>query len=85
MGKVLVRNAKDCFLPPATSLLKPLLELRHNQALTVFWSVTLKPIIFVHDGMNSVADYNSLRVGVGCRMYGWILDVPRQISRWDNF
>ena len=27
--------------------------------------------IFVHDGMNSVADYNLLRVGVGCHMsYG---------------
>ena len=38
----------------------------------------LKPIshlhiaVFVHDGINSVADYNSLRVGVGCRMDGWM-------------
>ena len=42
--------------------------------------------IFVHDVINSVADYNSLRVGVGwmsggCRMYV----VPVQISRLDNF
>ena len=30
---------------------------------------------FVHDGINSVADYNSLRVGVGCMdvcMDGWM-------------
>ena len=34
---------------------------------------TESAVIFVHDGINSVADYNSLRVGVGwmsdgCRM-----------------
>ena len=30
---------------------------------------------FVHDGINSVADYNSLRVGVGCRMDVCRMDV----------
>ena len=28
--------------------------------------------LFVHDGMNSVADYNSLRVGVGCVYVVWM-------------
>ena len=37
--------------------------------------------VFVHDGINSVADYDSLRVGVGCRMYVCLA----QISRLDNF
>ena len=33
-------------------------------------------VFIVHDGINSVADYNSLRVGVGCRMYvGCRMDV----------
>ena len=27
---------------------------------------------FVHDGINSVADYNSLRVGVGWMSDGWM-------------
>ena len=37
--------------------------------------------IFVHDVINSVADYNSLRVGVGCMYVGCrMLDIPRQIS-----
>jgi hypothetical protein len=40
---------------------------------------------FVHDGINSVADYNLLRVGVGCRMDVWMSCVPVQISRLDNF
>ena len=44
-----------------------------------FTEVTFWCILFVHDGINSVADYNSLRVG-----FGW-MSVPRQISWWDNF
>ena len=49
-----------------------------------------KSVLFVHDGINSVADYNSLRVGVGWMsdvgcMYVCMLDVPVQISRLDNF
>jgi len=29
-------------------------------------------MFFVHDGINSVADYNSLRVCVGCMSDGWM-------------
>ena len=43
-------------------------------------------MIFVHDGINFVADYNSLRVGVGCmsvvcRMYV----VRRKFHDWITF
>ena len=31
-----------------------------------------KESFFVHDGINSVADYNSLRVGVSCWMDVWM-------------
>ena len=39
--------------------------------------------VFVHDGINSVADYNLLRVGVGCRMY--VVCLSAHISWLDNF
>ncbi len=34
--------------------------------MTLAKNVKRKELGFVHDGTNSVADYNSLRVGVGC-------------------
>ena len=41
------------------SFLEPDLACIYQDDLVVFWT------FFVHDGINSVADYNSLRVGVG--------------------
>ena len=44
----------------------------------IIFRVNFSPL-FVHDGINSVADYNSLRVGVGCLDVGcldvWMSDV----------
>ena len=38
--------------------------------------------IFVHDGINSVADYDSLRVGVGWMDVGWMSDGCRMDVGW---
>ena len=47
--------------------------------------VCLNTFIFVHDRIyNSVADYYSSRVGVGCMYVGSMLDVPIQFSQWDS-
>ena len=42
-------------------------------------------LIFVHDGINSVADYNSLRVGVGWMDVCRLSVVRRKFHDWITF
>ena len=74
-------------VPPISEHIDPktirTMSLRSAEAIQLYF-------LLVHDGINSVADYNSLRVGVGWMDVGWMSDgwmsdVPWQISRLDNF